>query len=271
MIDRLAVFGNPVAHSLSPEIHQMFAESAGISMTYEKILVPLGEFKEAAGEFFRNGGRGINITVPFKQDAFDFVDELSVSAQQAGAVNTIVPQANGELKGFNTDGAGLASDLHSNLGWEINGKAILIIGAGGAVQGVLGDLLRAAPRSIVIANRTDSKAQALAVRINDERVSAVPLGELSGNFDVIVSGSSAGLTDVSHGYALPVSLMHENTCCYDMIYGKATEFLAWCDALPFVQRADGLGMLVEQAARAFELWYDVEVDGRIVLDRLRRR
>ena len=270
MTDRLAVFGNPVAHSLSPEIHQMFAESAGISMTYEKVLIPLGEFKETAREFFRSGGKGINITVPFKQAAFDFVDALSVSAQQAEAVNTIVPQANGELKGFNTDGAGLVSDLQSNLGWEITSKSILIIGAGGAVQGVLGDLLRAAPRSIVIANRTASKAQALAVKTNDERVSAVPLGDLSGNFDVIVSGSSAGLSEVGQGYALATSLMHENTCCYDMIYVKATEFLSWCGALPVTQRADGLGMLVEQAARAFELWYDVKVDSRAVLDRLRR-
>lgn len=269
MTDRLAVFGNPVAHSLSPEIHQMFAEAVDISMTYEKVLVPLGQFKETAKAFFRSGGKGINITVPFKQDAFDFVDSLSVTAQQAEAVNTIVRQANGELKGFNTDGAGLVTDLQSNLGWQLNGKAILIIGAGGAVQGVLGDLLRAAPQSIVIANRTESKAQVLAARTNDERVSAVPLGDLSGEFDVIVSGSSAGLTEDGQGYALPTSLMHENTCCYDMIYGKATQFLGWCDALPAAQRADGLGMLVEQAARAFELWFDVKVDGRTVLDRLR--
>tara|TARA_R110002072_G_scaffold1369_7_gene11332 strand:- start:20583 stop:21416 length:834 start_codon:yes stop_codon:yes gene_type:complete len=271
MTDRLAVFGNPINHSLSPKIHQMFADAAGIDMSYERVLVPLGQFSETAGRFFDEGGMGINITVPFKGDAFEYVDTLSEGAVQAGAVNTIVRQPSGELKGFNTDGAGLTRDLQSNLGWRIKGQTILILGAGGAVQGVLASLLAAEPHSIVIANRTASKAQALATKLKDKRVSASPLTELSGSFDLIVSGSSAGLSNASEAIALSKTLMNQDTCCYDMIYGKRTEFLKWCEDLPANQRADGLGMLVEQAARAFELWYEVNVDGQSVLNRMRRQ
>jgi len=267
---RLAVFGNPVAHSRSPEIHQMFAAEAGIDVTYEKVLVPLGEFRLVAEAFFRQGGTGINITVPFKQDAFNFVDVLSGGAQDAGAVNTIVRLPNGLLKGENTDGAGLVSDLQKNLGWILAGKSILLLGAGGAVQGVIRDILNAEPKNIVIANRTAAKAVKLVDGFADKRITANPLSELLGPFDVIISGSSAGLAENAGPLSLPLSLLESHTCCYDMIYGKATPFRSWSSALPSAQCADGLGMLVEQAARAFELWFDVEIDGGSVLERLRK-
>lgn len=274
MTQRLAVFGNPVAHSLSPEIHQMFAVQAGIDLTYEKVLVPLGEFHTVADDFFNGGGTGINITVPFKEDAFNFVTSLADGARDAGAVNTILRLPNGLLKGENTDGAGLVSDLQNNLGWTIAGKSILLLGAGGAVQGVIRDMLNAEPKSIVVANRTASKAQELAARFKDNRVLASPLIELSGNYDIIISGSSAGLSADLSEKAQPLSLsstlLGSNTCCYDMIYGKTTPFQNWCSSLPRDQRADGLGMLVEQAARAFQLWFDVEVNGEAVLARLRK-
>lgn len=270
MKHRLAVFGNPVAHSLSPEIHQMFGVAAGIDLTYEKVLVPLGEFRAAADNFFGGGGTGINITVPFKEDAFSFVDLLADGARDAGAVNTILRLPNGQIKGENTDGAGLKSDLQNNLGWSIAGKSILLLGAGGAVQGVVRDILNAEPKKIVIANRTVSKAQQLADRFNDERVYSSPLSELLGGYDIIISGSSAGLSENVQPLSLSSTLLGSNTCCYDMIYGKTTPFQAWCSSLPRDQRADGLGMLVEQAARAFELWFDVEVDGEPVLERLRK-
>lgn len=270
MTHRLAVFGNPVAHSLSPEIHQMFAVQAGIDLTYEKVLVPLDEFRTIAGDFFNDGGTGINITVPFKEDAFRFVDSLSDGARDAGAVNTILRLPNGSLKGDNTDGAGLASDLQNNLGWPLAGKSILLLGAGGAVQGVVRDILNAGPKSIVVANRTVSKAQEMAARFEDIRVSASPLGELFGPYDIIISGSSAGLSENAQPLSLSPTLLGPQTCCYDMIYGKTTPFQNWCLSLPRDQRADGLGMLVEQAARAFELWFDVEVNGESVLNRLRK-
>ncbi|MGK0343774.1 MAG: shikimate dehydrogenase, partial [Candidatus Azotimanducaceae bacterium] len=181
MTHRLAVFGNPVAHSRSPEIHQMFAAEAGIDVTYEKVLVPLGGFRAAADDFFQRGGTGINITVPFKKDAFNFVGSLSDGARDAGAVNTILRMPNDSLKGDNTDGAGLVSDLQDNLGWPLVDKSILLLGAGGAIQGVIRDILNASPKNIVVANRTVSKAEELVRLFEDERVSSSPLNELSGN------------------------------------------------------------------------------------------
>jgi len=235
------------------------------------VLVPLGEFRAVADDFFNRGGTGINITVPFKRDAFSFVDLLADGARDAGAVNTILRSPNGLLKGENTDGVGLVSDLQDNLGWTLAGKSILLLGAGGAVQGVIRDILHAGPKSITVANRTASKAQELAERFKDNRISSSPLNELLGAYDIVISGSSAGLSKNSQPLSLSSTLLGSYTCCYDMIYGKTTPFQDWSSSLPTAQRADGLGMLVEQAARAFELWFDVEVDGESVLERLRKR
>ena len=269
MTVKLAVFGNPIEHSLSPQIHRLFGESAGIDLSYEKQLVPLDGFADAAQAFFAGGGTGINITVPFKKDAFEFVSRWSEVARLAGAVNTIVKDTDGKLRGENTDGSGLVSDLQNNLGWQLKGKSILILGAGGAVQGVLPNLLDTEPQQIVIANRTHANAVKLADATADERVIACPLDDLSGPFDVIISASSAGLGDASTKLDLPVSLLGPNTCVYDMIYGKETPFLRWSESLPSSQCSDGLGMLVEQAACAFNLWFGVKVETRSVLDQLR--
>lgn len=267
MTHQLAVFGNPIAHSLSPQIHQQFAESAGIDIRYEKVLVPLGEFQNYAKRFFSDGGVGLNITVPFKQDAFAFAEEHSLAAITAGAVNTLTLSRQGELLGDNTDGTGLINDLQKNLGWQINDKRILVLGAGGAVQGVLRDLLDANPESITLANRTHEKAVALQNRFGNQKLISSPLDELSDSFDLIISGSSAGLNSEDQPFDLSASLLTPDTCCYDMIYGKKTPFLTWARSRS--NAADGLGMLVEQAARSFELWFGVKVDTKPVLKQLR--
>lgn len=270
MTARLAVFGNPVAHSLSPTIHSLFGQASGIDLIYDKQLVPLEHFAETAESFFTSGGTGINVTVPFKTDAYDFVDLRSDLASYAGAVNTIVRQSDGFLRGENTDGGGLVADLQNNLGWQLKDKTILILGAGGAVQGVLKNLLDTGPAKIVIANRTEDKAARLVEMMSDPRLSSCPLNELSDPFDLIISASSAGLGNNQGPLALPATLLDPTTCVYDMIYGAETPFLRWASLLPASQRADGLGMLVEQAAIAFGLWFDVKVETRSVLDRLRK-
>lgn len=248
----------------------MFGEISGIDLSYEKQLVPLEGFASAASSFFAEGGTGINITVPFKIDAYQFVDVRSDLATFAGAVNTIVRQADGILRGENTDGRGLVSDLENNLGWEVKDKSILILGAGGAVQGVLKNLTDSMPSKIVIANRTEQKAQKLVDMMSDDRVVCCPLNELSGSFDLIISASSAGLGKTENALKLPTSLLGSSTCVYDMIYGAQTPFLGWACELPPSQRSDGLGMLVEQAAIAFELWFGVKVETGSVLDHLRK-
>ncbi len=271
MTAKLAVFGNPIAHSLSPVIHGLFGELAGIDLHYAKRLVSRDDFAAAARDFFADGGMGINITVPFKIDAYDFVDIRSALAEDAGAVNTIVRQRDGLLRGENTDGGGLVADLLFNLGWALEGKSILILGAGGAVQGVLRSLLDQAPSQIVIANRTYENAVKLVKMAKNDHVQARRLDELLEPFDIIISGSSAGLGRSNETMSLPATLLTATTCVYDMIYGVETPFLRWAKDLPASQKADGLGMLVEQAAIAFELWFDVKVETRSVLDQIRKQ
>lgn len=255
----LGVFGNPIAHSRSPDIHHQFAQSAGLDVNYEKILVPDGEFENTAQGFIARGARGFNITVPNKLDAYEFANNLSAAAKAAGAVNTIKREENGDLSGHNTDGAGLVRDLKQRLGWTLEAKRILILGAGGAVQGALAALIEESPGAIEIYNRTHAKAEALVARFAQANLRAVNLAQLGEGYDVIISGSSAGLSQGA-GFSLPERIIGGHSQCYDMIYGKEpTAFMVWAETAGAKTLADGLGMLVEQAAIAFEYWFEEEL------------
>lgn len=269
-IDRYAVFGNPIKHSRSPHIHAAFAEQTKQRLTYRAQLVALGHFAQTAREFFADGGKGCNITVPFKLDAYAFADELSGRARRAGAVNTLALQSDGSIYGDNTDGVGLVRDIEQNLAWEIHGKRVLIIGAGGAVRGVLEPLLRRHPHYLVIANRTLEKAEQLSVEFADlSPVRACAFDDFGDeSFDLIINATSAGL----HGEALvlPTSLLAQDCCCYDLTYGsQPTPFMRWAASEAAWAVADGLGMLVEQAAESFCIWRGVRPQTRPVIDMLR--
>ncbi|ASP38001.1 shikimate dehydrogenase [Bacterioplanes sanyensis] len=269
MTDLYAVMGNPIAHSKSPQIHTAFAEQTEQSLLYSAMLVPTDGFDEAVSQFFRRGGKGLNVTVPFKQDAWRYADEHSTRAQRAQAVNTLIRQDDGQVLADNTDGVGLLRDLTDNHGVELRHKRILILGAGGAVRGVLQPLLEQQPAEVVIANRTVAKAQALAHDFDDlGRVSGCGFEALSGLFDVVINGTSASL--VGELPPLPAGLVDGHSVCYDMMYSaETTVFNLWAQQQGAVITLDGLGMLVEQAAEAFALWRGVRPATRDVLEALR--
>jgi shikimate dehydrogenase len=264
---RFAVFGNPIAHSRSPQIHQAFAAQRNVQIEYVRILVPLDEFALAVKRFFANGGTGANVTVPFKEEAWGLCDVLTDRARSAGAVNTLW-QADGKLHGDNTDGIGLITDLRDNLKWPLRDQHILILGAGGAVRGILGPLLAEQPALVRIANRTADKARDLALMFAGRGVPVFGggLDDLRGPFDLIINATSAGLSgDMPE---LPANLVSASTRCYDMIYGD-TPFLRWAAQHPCLARADGLGMLVEQAAAAFNRWHGWQPETAAVMDQMR--
>lgn len=271
MTDQYAVFGNPIQHSKSPAIHRQFAEQTAQDLHYSKQLVAENEFQKAAQDFFAQGGKGLNITVPFKMDAFQFAQQLTARAERAGAVNTLALQADGTVLGDNTDGIGMVHDMH-NLGWELQGKSILIIGAGGAVRGVLQPLLVEHPARVVIANRTVSKAEELAIQFHDlGSIEAMAYENLAGQqFDIVINGTSASLQgDLP---PLPNNLLNPHACCYDMMYGaEATVFMRWAAANGAEKVADGLGMLVGQAAEAFYLWRHIRPEVVPVIMAIRRQ
>jgi len=268
--DKYAVFGNPIKHSKSPQIHAIFAEQCAQAMQYRAVRVELGGFSKAAGNFFAEGGSGLNITVPFKRDAYDFSQQLSDRARRAGAVNTLTLKADGSIEGDNTDGIGLVRDMVANLGWAIQGLRILVLGAGGAVRGVLEPLLRERPRELLIVNRTAERAGQLAEEFSD--ITAIDGGgyELIGErqFDLIINASSAGLSGEMPD--LPSSLLTERSCCYDMVYGaEPTPFMRWAAHHAAWAVSDGIGMLVEQAAQSFYIWRNVRPETRPVIHQLR--
>jgi len=268
--DRYAVFGNPIKQSRSPQIHAAFATHTGQNLSYRAQLVELGGFAAAARIFFDGGGKGLNITVPFKLDAFSFADELSGRARRAGAVNTLAVQSDGSIYGDNTDGVGLARDIDQNLTWEISGRRLLVIGAGGAVRGILEPLLRHHPKLLVIANRTLDKAQGLVREFADlGALRACSFEALAGNqFDLVINGTSAGLQNAMP--PLPENMLAEGCCCYDLTYGaQPTPFMRWAASEAAWAVADGLGMLVEQAAESFCIWRGVRPPTRPVIDMLR--
>lgn len=264
MPDRYAVIGHPIAHSKSPRIHALFAAQTGQDMRYEALLAPLDGFVATVHEFIAAGGRGANVTVPFKEEAFRLATRLSERARAAGAVNTLT-FAGTEILGDNTDGAGLVRDLKRNLGVGIAGKRVLLLGAGGAARGVVMPLLAEQPGQLVIANRTAGKALALASTF--PTCTGCGLDELDSRvFDLVINATSAGLTG-----GVPPRLTFAfapGAFAYDMVYGRETDFLRQALAAGAVV-ADGLGMLVEQAAEAFLVWRGVLPETAPVLTELR--
>jgi shikimate dehydrogenase len=243
-IDNYAVFGNPVHQSKSPWIHQRFAELTQQNLHYVAQLIEVGDFARAA-KIFLQSGKGLNVTVPFKLDAFNFAASHTDRAKRAAAVNTLALQADGRVLGDNTDGVGLINDMKNNLAWELSDKRVLILGAGGAVRGILEPLIKEKPRQLVIANRTLIKAQQLAEQFSDiGKIESCGYDDLGATqFDVVINGTSASLQGSLP--PLPESLIHQHSCCYDLMYSaNTTVFNSWATTAGAKQIADVLGMLV---------------------------
>jgi len=267
--DQYAVMGNPISHSKSPRIHSLFAEQTQQRMEYTAIQVDPGGFANAVMHFDAIGGKGLNITVPFKQEAWALVQARSERARRAGAVNTIKFERNSAY-GDNTDGVGLINDLLQNHQIEIAGKNILLMGAGGAARGVLAPLLEQQPAHLVVVNRTPDKAVALADAFSD-------LGDISGcgypaladqQFDVVINATAASLHDELA--PLPDAVLANEAVCYDMMYGaRPSQFMQWAGEHGAATVLDGLGMLVEQAAESFYLWRGIRPQTQPVIRILR--
>jgi shikimate dehydrogenase len=267
--DQYGVAGHPVAHSWSPFIHGMFAKAAAQNLVYRLFDIAPGDFRRETLRLFAGGLKGLNVTLPHKQAAAELVNELTPRALRAQAVNTIAFFEQTSLLGDNTDGLGLLADLENNLGISLPGKRLLILGAGGAVRGVLGPLLERELRSVVIANRTAERAQSLAAEFAD-------IGEIYGcgfaavrgpPYDLIINATSASLQGEMP--QMPVGLVGEETICYDMAYGRGhTPFTLWARSLHAARTTKGWGMLVEQAAESFLLWRGIRPDTHPVLQAL---
>lgn len=271
-MDRYAVFGNPIAQSKSPSIHIEFARQSGEQLVYEKKLVEVDEFKQAADDFFQQGGLGLNITVPFKLDAFAYATQLTPRAQTAGAVNTLKKCEDGSVLGDNTDGQGLVNDIIINHHRALKNQRILILGAGGAVRGILQPLLLQQPKEIVIANRTLIKAEVLVAEF--ESLGCVKACEFSAlgdqSFDVIINGTSASLSGQLP--PLPKSIITPESFCFDMMYSaEPTVFLHWAQQQGCQNLADGLGMLVGQAAESFYVWRGIKPETKAVIESMREQ
>lgn len=267
--DRYAVIGHPIAHSLSPRIHALFAEQTHQQLLYGALDVPPERLRSSVLEFFASGGRGLNVTIPHKRAILTLIERLSARAEQAGAVNTIALEPGQRLYGDNTDGIGLVRDLTRNLRLSLQRRRILLLGAGGAARGVIGPLLSESPDELVIANRTFEHARELASSWSKSgSVRAVALENLDVSpFDLIISAMppAAATPLAPGGVRLAPALV-----CYDMVYGTTESgFLRWARQSGVARRHDGLGMLVEQAAESFRLWRDVQPDTAPVLAALR--
>lgn len=258
--DLYAVMGNPINHSKSPQIHTAFALETGEKIEYSAIHVDVGGFVQAVSHFQGHGGKGLNVTVPFKLDAWKMADSLTDRAKRAGAVNTLILGKEGDIKGDNTDGVGLVNDIIDHLGWEITQKRILILGAGGASRGVIGPILDKKPLTLSIANRTASKAVDLANLFSDmkdndtKKVDGGGYDALPGQqFDLIINATAASLQ--GEVPPLPDDLIAQGGCCYDMMYSaQPTAFMQWAKEHGVTHISDGLGMLVGQAAESFSIW-----------------
>ena len=273
-VERYAVMGNPINHSKSPMIHTLFAQQTNQSIEYTAIHVDLGGFDQAVGNFKASGGKGLNITVPFKEEAWALATERSDRAERAGAVNTLKFIDN-RILGENTDGIGLVTDLTANHGSELKDKRILLLGAGGAARGVIAPLMEQQPSEIIIANRTPDRAVGLAAHFAD-------LGEksrckISGSgfpaledqqFDIVINATAASLK--GEVPPLPNDLLNDSAVCYDMMYGaEPTAFMNWATNQGAAKVLDGLGMLVEQAAESFYIWRGVRPDTQAVIQAIR--
>jgi len=273
MVDKYAVLGNPIAHSKSPVIHEAFAKQTQQNMSYERILAPLDGFAATVQDLIAKGYKGVNVTVPFKFEAYTVADERSIRALSAGAANTLIFDAQ-HIAADNTDGAGLVRDIEQNLNVPLSGKRVLLLGAGGAAEGVLQPLLAANPALLLIANRTLDKALAMAAKAGTSatspthiNVTGCTFNDLQDQqFDVVINATSAGLTDTA--LPIPDAVFADGCLAYDMMYGRETPFMAQARAHG-AQVADGLGMLVEQAAEAFYLWRGVRPQTQPVIEMMR--
>jgi len=267
---RYGVMGNPISHSKSPLIHSEFARQLGETLRYDAILVPLDGFAQAVEHFFAEGGLGLNITVPFKEQAWELCEVRSKRAEKAGAVNTLMLAKSGKIHGDTTDGVGMVRDITQNHAGQLQGARVLLLGAGGAVRGVIQPLLEQKPAQLIIANRTLAKAQTLATLFaEDGNITAAEFKDLQGPFDWIINGTSASLA----GELPPLSpaLVSSGTYCYDMMYSQGvTPFNAWAQQHGAAATLDGLGMLVEQAAESYFIWRNKRPDTSAVLSLLRQ-
>jgi shikimate dehydrogenase len=273
VVDRYAVIGNPVEHSKSPIIHQAFAKQTGQDIEYSKVLAPIDGFSQTVAAMRDAGFRGANITVPFKLEAFNLVNQLTERAHDAGAVNTLVFNAGG-IYGDNTDGVGLVRDIQQNLGIGFQAKKVLLIGAGGAAEGVLHPVLEQQPKLLVIANRTLDKALTMVKRVEEQgdfrfvSVNAYAFHDLQGHsFDIVINATSTGLSDTE--LPLPPDIFAPGSLAYDMMYGRITPFMSFAHSHGARKVSDGLGMLVEQAAESFFIWRQVRPDTGPVINQLR--
>ena len=269
MTDKYAVIGNPIEHSKSPLIHQAFAKQTQQDLSYEKILAPLDGFSNKVLELIALGYKGVNITVPFKLQAFQLATKLSPRAKHAGAVNTLSFDG-ADIVGDNTDGAGLVRDIEHNLLIPIADKRILLIGAGGAAEGVLQPLLSSKPALLVITNRTLAKAEAMMGKVKAEvgaSVCVCALDDLHAQeFDIVINATSAGLSDSV--LPLPPTIFSQDCLAYDMMYGRETPFMRLARSHG-AHVVDGLGMLVEQAAEAFYGWRGIRPKTQAVMQTIK--
>jgi shikimate dehydrogenase len=266
--DRYAVIGNPIEHSKSPQVHAWFAHQTGQAISYERLLAPVDRFADSVHDFIAHGGRGANVTVPFKLEAFALAQELTPRAQAAGAVNTLSFSADG-IKGDNTDGIGLVRDITRNAGIPLRNRSVLLLGAGGAARGVVLPLIEENVASLVIANRTQPRAMELAQHFSNKGVpvSATAFDQLDQCFDAIINATSASLDSALP--PLPDCVFGPQTLAYDMMYGtQPTIFMQYASQKGAVVR-DGLGMLIEQAAESFFVWRGVRPDTAPVYQWLR--
>jgi len=271
--DRYAVIGNPVAHSRSPAIHAAFAQETGQAVAYERLWCPMDGFEAVVRAFAADGGRGCNVTVPFKFEAPALAARCSERARRAGAANVLLFDAGGGWFADNTDGVGLVRDIEVNAGVALEGRRMLLVGAGGAGAGVLGPLLERRPALVVVANRTADKARALVAshaawaRQHGVALDAVPLGQPGSRYDIVLNASATSLQ--GQASPVPAGVLAPGALAVDLMYGPAAEpFLAWARDAGASGR-DGLGMLVEQAAEAFFIWRGVRPATAPVLQRLR--
>ena len=255
-LGNFAVIGDPVEHSLSPKIHNLFAKQHGSQIEYEKIRVTKGLFVAFVEDFFSNRGAGLNITLPLKAEAFEIADTLDEDSKSCQAVNTL-KQVNGKLSGFNTDGVGFLTDLEAWHGIAVKDKRVLLLGAGGAAKGIVRPLLSREPKTLVIANRTHASARALADQLNSENfigLEGLGLDDtqlMKKRFDIIINATSAGHKNSE----MPIDEdFLEDAICYDLSYGPAASFFRWAESSGAKRSIDGLGMLIEQAAKSYEIW-----------------
>lgn len=268
--DRYVVIGNPIAHSKSPEIHTFFATQTHQSLSYERLLAPLDAFATTVRTFIDQGGKGANVTVPFKLEAYALATELTERAQAAGAVNTLKFLGQNHILGDNTDGVGLVTDIVRNAGIVMKGRRVLLLGAGGAARGAILPILKESPTELVIANRTISKAEALAEQFAQHgKVRASDFHSLSGTYDIVINATSSSLA--AEMPPVPAQIFSSQVFAYDMMYAKEpTVFLDFA-ARHGASVRDGLGMLIEQAAEAFYLWRGVRPNTSPVFDQLRAK